>query len=271
MPPSIPTLPPTTATAVPWPRAAARSVAALVLREIAQAGGRTAGGYLWMLAAPVAGIALLSAAFAMVLHDPPLGTSFALFYASGLLPFRIYTEMQAATAAAPRLARGLLAYPAMAPIDTILARAILCAITQVVTAAAILWGLVVLTGAPGVPRPGPLVAAVALAAFLGLGAGILNAVAFDRFPAWQVVFSVLSRPLILVSGVIWLPGDLPAAARQLVLWNPLVHIVGLARSGLYPTYEADYATPAFVIFVALALCASGLAALRLHGRRFSEG
>jgi capsular polysaccharide transport system permease protein len=71
--------------------------------------------------------------------------------------------------------------------------------------------------------------------------------------------------------VIWLPGDLPAAAQKIVLWNPLVHIVGLARSGLYPTYRADYAAPGFVIAVALALCAVGLAALRLHGRRFSEG
>lgn len=256
---------------VAWPRAAVRAITALVLRDIAQAGGRTAGGYLWTLAAPVAAIALLSAAFSLVLHDPPLGTSFALFYASGLLPFRMYAEMQAAAAAGPRLARGLLAYPAMAPIDTILARAFLCAITQTVAALAILAGLMALAGAPTVPRPGLVLAAFALAAALGLGLGILNAVAFDRFPAWQVMFSVLSRPLLLVSGVIWLPGDLPAAAQKIVLWNPLVHIVGLARSGLYPAYQADYAAPGFVIAVALALSAAGLAALRLHGRRFSEG
>jgi len=246
-------------------------VAALVLREIAQAGGRSAGGYLWTVAAPVAAITLLSAAFSLVLHDPPLGTSFALFYASGLLPFRMYAELQAGVAAAPRLARGLLAYPALATIDTILARAFLGSLTQVVAAGAILYGLLALTGAPPVPRPGMLVAAFALAALLGFGLGVLNAVAFDRLPAWQTVFSVLSRPLILVSGVIWLPGDLPPAAQQIVLWNPLVHVVGLARFAIYPTYRADYADPVFVAFAGLALCAAGLAALRLHGRRFSEG
>lgn len=255
----------------PWPRVAVRSVAALILREIAQAGGRSAAGYLWTLVAPVAAIALLSVVLSLVLHDPPLGTSFALFYASGLLPFRMYTEMQAAAAAGPRLARDLLAYPAMAPIDTVLARAILCVATQTVAAAAILAGLLVLTGAPVVPRPAPLVAAFALAGLLGFGMGLLNAVAFDRFPGWQVAFGVLSRPLFLVSGVLWLPGDLPPAVRDVLLWNPLVHVAGLARSGLYSAYRADYAAPGFVAVVALALCAAGLAALRLHGRRFAEG
>jgi len=269
--PVFPTLPSPSPFAESWPRAAVRSVSALVLREIAQAGGRSAGGYLWTVAAPVGAIALLSLAFSLVLHDPPLGTSFALFYASGLLPFRMYAELQSTIAAAPRLARGLLAYPALAAIDTILARAILGALVQIVAAGAILAGLLVLTGAPPVPRPEALAAAFLLAACLGFGMGVLNAVAFDRFPAWQTVFSVLSRPLVLVSGVIWLPGDLPPAAREIVLWNPLVHVVGLARSGLYPTYRADYADPVFVDFTGLALCAAGLAALRLHGRRFSEG
>jgi capsular polysaccharide transport system permease protein len=242
-----------------------------MLREIAQSGGRLAGGYLWAVLAPVAAIGLLAVAFALVLRSPPIGTSFLLFYASGYLPFRIYGEVQAAAASAPRLARGLLAYPAVTPLDTILARTALATLAQVIAALVTLAAILAWTGATHVPRPGNVLAAGMLAMLLGLGAGTLNAVLFDRFALWQTVFGVLSRPLILISAVVWLPQDLPPAARDLILWNPLVHVVGLARSGLYPTYQAGYADPVFVLSIALGLMVLGLLALRLHGRRFTEG
>ncbi len=253
------------------PAGPVRSIVALVLREIARSGGRQAGGHLWAVIVPIATIALLAAAFALVLRSPPIGTSFLLFYASGYLPFRLYGEVQGAAAAAPRLARGLLAYPAVAPLDTILARVLLVGLTQVIAAILTLAAILVWTGAGDLPRPGSLVAAAVLAVLLGLGAGTMNAVLFDRYPLWQTVFSVLSRPLILVSAVIWLPQDLPAAAREMVLWNPLVHVVGLARAGVYPTYRGDYADPVYVGAIALGLMVLGLLLLRLHGRRFTEG
>jgi capsular polysaccharide transport system permease protein len=262
---------PATATYGIRPPGPARAIVALMLREVAQSGGRLAGGHLWSVVAPVAVVGLLAAAFALVLRSPPIGTSFLVFYASGYLPFRLYAEVQGAASSAPRLARGLLAYPAITPLDTILARGLLAILTHLIAGLIALGMILGWTGAGQVAHPGGIVAAAALAIMLGLGAGTLNAVLFDRFPLWQTVFAVLSRPLILVSAVVWLPQDLPPAARDMILWNPLVHIVGLARSGLYPTYRADYANPVFVASVALGLMVIGLLLLRLHGRRFTEG
>ena len=50
------------------------------------------------------------------------------------------------------------------------------------------------------------------------------------------------------------------------LWyNPLVHIIGIMRKGFYPTYDANYASPVYVLAIALSSLALGLLLLwRYH-------
>ena len=88
-------------TSLPLPRAPRRSpkrrfaslrtIAALILREMTTTYGRSPGGYLWAILEPVAGIALLTAIFAMSFRSPALGDSFPLFYATGMMPFMMFT------------------------------------------------------------------------------------------------------------------------------------------------------------------------------------
>lgn len=135
---------------VPFPRPAlarppSRAIVALVLREIATAQGRIAGGYLWSVAEPVAAVALLSAVFALALTAPPLGQDFALFYATGYLPFMLYMDLAQKTGVALRFSRPLLAYPAVSWIDAIIARFVLNLLTQLLVIAIMLGGLAVLS------------------------------------------------------------------------------------------------------------------------------
>ena len=53
--------------------------------------GRSYGGYVWAIAEPLGGILLLNIAFSLTLRHPPLGTNFALFYATGIIPFFLFT------------------------------------------------------------------------------------------------------------------------------------------------------------------------------------
>ena len=71
----------------------ARTVVALILREMATTYGRSAGGYIWAILEPVLGVALLSAVFSMALQHPGLGTNFPLFYATGFLPFAMFNDV----------------------------------------------------------------------------------------------------------------------------------------------------------------------------------
>ena len=63
-----------------------RVLFALVVREMSTRFGRSWGGYLWAIVEPVGGILLLTFIFSLALRKPPLGTNFALFYASGMVP-----------------------------------------------------------------------------------------------------------------------------------------------------------------------------------------
>ncbi|MEO0656736.1 MAG: sugar ABC transporter permease, partial [Pseudomonadota bacterium] len=71
--------------------ASLRSIIALMLREMATSYGRSPGGYLWAVLEPAAGIAILTLIFSFAFIGPPIGTSFPMFYATGMVPFLAYS------------------------------------------------------------------------------------------------------------------------------------------------------------------------------------
>ena len=75
-----------------------RVLFALVVREMSTKFGRSWGGYFWAIAEPVGGILLLTAAFSLAFRKPPLGTDFALFYASGIIPFFLFNHVTGSVA-----------------------------------------------------------------------------------------------------------------------------------------------------------------------------
>jgi capsular polysaccharide transport system permease protein len=246
--------------------ASLRAIAALALREMATSYGRSPGGYLWAVVEPVAGIALLSMVFALGFAAPPLGRNFVLFHATGLVPFLVYTTVSGRVALALLFSRSLLAYPAVTFADAILARFAITAATQILVAYLVFGGILLVFETQAVLSPGPIAASFALVALLALGVGTLNCWLFTRFPAWQTIWSILMRPLFLVSGVFFTLDQVPQPFRDWLWWNPLNHVVGLLRAGFYPGYRADYAEPLYVMAVALVPLILGLLMLRRDAR-----
>ncbi|MEN8657992.1 MAG: sugar ABC transporter permease, partial [Marivita sp.] len=128
--------------------------------------GRVPGGYLWAVAEPLAGIALLSAIFAIGFHAPALGISFPLFYATGLLPFLAFSDITGKLAQALNFSRPLFAYPAVSVFDAILARFILAVLTQLAVASLLLAGILFLSETRATPDLAVLVQAAGLLAVL---------------------------------------------------------------------------------------------------------
>lgn len=246
--------------------AAVRATAALVLREMATAHGRVPGGYLWAVAEPVAAVALLAGIFAMAFDQPPLGRDFALFYASGYLPFMLYGDLAQKIGVALRFSRPLLGYPAVTWGDAIAARFVLNTLTHLVIAVLVLGGCLWLAGGPVLVMPGPLALGFGLAALLGLGIGALNAFLFEAAPIWERIWAILNRPLFILSGVLFLPDAVPRPHSGWLEWNPLVHVIAVARAGLYPTYRPDWTAPGFVLGLAALCGVAGLWALHRRAR-----
>lgn len=254
MPNPLPDLPPATRAGP----ATGPTVLALILREMATTYGRSPGGYLWAVVEPVAGIALLTFIFTLAFSAPPLGQNFPLFYATGFLIYTAYLNISNKITVAIRFSKPLLFYPAVRFTDPLAARFILNAMTEWVVAATVLGGIVVVFALDTGFDYLILSMAFALALGLGLGIGTLNCALVSLFPVWERVWAILNRPLFIVSTVFFIFEAVPQPFRDLLWFNPLVHVVGLARRAIYPSYDAGYVSVAYVAGLAGVTCLLGL-------------
>jgi capsular polysaccharide transport system permease protein len=242
--------------------ASLRCIVALMLREMATTYGRSPGGYLWILLEPIAGIAILTVGISLVFHKPPIGVSFELFYATGMLPFLLFTTVCNRVSGSITFSRPLLLYPAVTHVDAILARFAVNLLACLLVFVIVTVGILLLFETRAILDFARIGESLALAALFALCLGTLNAYLFLRFHVWQVFWSIISRPLLLVSGVMFTYEHLPERLQAILWYNPLMHVVGLMRAGFYPSYDAGYTSALYVVGVSLALLAAGLLLLR---------
>ncbi|MEL7467287.1 MAG: ABC transporter permease [Pseudomonadota bacterium] len=244
-----------------------RVLHALIVREMITRYGRSALGYVWAVLEPAGVILLLTLLFEQIAHAPPYGKSFALFYATGYLGFHWVLDISNVCSRSIHVNRPLLSFPSVTALDTILARFILQLLTAIAVAGLILGVIFIASGEPFRPRAPDLLLAFTLAALLGLGIGSVNAWAFAISRGWEVAWGVISRPLLLVSCVFYSFESLPREAQDVLWFNPVVHVVGLLRGGVYPVYDGGHLVPLFPFAVALSLIVIGLVSLRMARAR----
>jgi len=249
-----------------------RAVAALMLREMATRYGRSPGGYVWALLEPLGAIAILALGFSLIIRAPGLGNSFLLFYATGFMPFILYQDLSNHVARAVQFSRALLYYPVVTWVDALVARFVLNTLTGILVAGIVLGAITMLTDTRMTVDLAPILEAMSLAILLGGGIGVLNCALMGLFPVWMQVWSILSRPLFLVSGVFFLYEDMPGTVQAILWWNPLIHVVGIMREGFYVTYEASYASPLFVALTGLVSLFFGVVLMgRFHRQILQNG
>lgn len=236
---------------------ALRVILALMLREMSTRYGQSAGGYLWAVVEPFGAIFILAAGYGMILSAPPLGVSHILFLASGFLPFSLFQSMQLTVARSLIFSRPLLNYPVVGWCHAVVARGLLNGLTGLLIAAIVLGVVLGISTARATPDAQLILAALGLSLVLGAGVGVLNAALIGLWPVWEQIWSVATRPLFFVSAVFFLPETLPNWAQDILWFNPLIHVVGLMRDGLYGFYSPAitplYACAAGVIPLAVGL------------------
>lgn len=251
--------------------ASLRAIAALMLREMSTRYGRTPGGYVWAILEPLGMIIVLGFAFSLIASAPALGTSFLLFKATGFMVLQIFTVLGGQVGNALTFSKPLLKYPRVTWMDAILARFLLNTTVVFMSTFLILSGIFFYEGLTIMISWGLVLLAVFLTAAFGLGVGCLNAYMFMRFPAWQQIWSILTRPLFIISGVLILYEDFPPIGQEYLWYNPLLHLTGLMRVGFYPMYRPDYISVVFVGFCTLVPMMLGLLLLQRYHRQLLEG
>lgn len=249
----------------------ARVLHALMLREMVTRYGVSRLGYLWALLEPVGFITLLSLLFSQIAHAPPIGNSFPLFYATGFIGFHWFHDISTVVAKSAYVNRPLFTFPAVTPLDTVIARFCLQALTGLAVAVVIFFGILTFTPGQTGMSPLPLLQGFALAATLGLALGLFNVWATAISKTWELIWSLVSRPLLLISCVFYTFWSVPLLAREVLWYNPLIHVVGLIRAGFYPAYDASHVQPGYVLAISGGLTLIGLIGLRLAPTRIMSG
>lgn len=240
-----------------------RATMALMLREMETSYGRSPGGYLWAILEPVGAITLFTLVIALGLRlkSPSIGNNFMLFYATGFLPYMLFMQTNTRISRCLRYSRQLLKYPRVTFIDAIAARFIVYLITHLMVFYTLMIGIHLLFDLDAHLDFPAIGLAIAMAATLGLGVGCLNCFLISYIPIWENLWTIVTRPLLLLSTVIYTFEEVPWQFQDYVWYNPLVQIIGLMRRGFYPSYDAAYVSPVYVFGFALAPMALGLVLL----------
>lgn len=244
-----------------------RVVCALILRETRVAFGTAQLGYLWAIANPVFGTAILVLVFSFISRHPPIGTSFALFFATGLLPFEFYKKLTSSLMSVFSANRGLLTYPLVKEGDVVYARFLLITATFLFIMA-IFFSCLVLLGLATWPADlAKVLAAIGATALLGLGGGVCNAVFIGLWKTWAQVEAIISRPMFFISGIFFIPTVFPPHIRDVLAWNPVLHCIEWFREGYYGSYESVVLDRSYVFTWILCLLLVGFGGERLYRKK----
>lgn len=248
------------------PFATFRSVFALMLREMSTSYGRSPGGYIWAILEPVGGIALLTAVFSVGFRNPPLGTSFPLFYATGILPFLMYSDIAGKLSQVLNFSRALLEYPRVTFVDALIARFLLSIMTQFMVHFLVMGAILVFFAGDVTIDVGKVILAYMMIIALGVGVGTLNSFLVVAYPVWQSIWAVMNRPIFLISCMFFLFETIPQPYQDFLWYNPLVHPMGAMRDAFYPYYNPTYVSVAFPMLVSAILLLIGLFLLNRYHR-----
>lgn len=210
-----------------------RIVSAFIIREMATRYGRSPGGYVWAFLEPVAYVVILSTVFEAFARVPALGESFPLFFATGYIPFSMYNGMAAYLSSTITANKNLLQYPNVAQIDPVVARVVLQAFTSIIVAVVILFITENIETHPHKIFWYALFESVICAWMLAIGISLTNIVLFERIPIYEKIFGIIMRPLFMLSGVFYVPSDMPHPFKEVLLANPVTQIIIRFREGFY--------------------------------------
>lgn len=243
-----------------------RSILALMMREMETTYGRSPGGYFWAILQPVATISLMSVVFSLAFRNPSIGTNYPIFYATGVLPFGIYSKTARKVAGALSFSSQLLQYPGVRYMDAITARFVLNIMTDLVVFYVVMASIHYMYDLRAILDVSAILISLTMAAALGLGIGCLNCVLLSMFPVWKQFWGVVTTPLFILSTVLFTFEQVPVIYQKYLWFNPLIHIVGLMRRGFFPTYDATYVSVPYVFGVALVTLVFGLVFLKRYHR-----
>ncbi len=238
---------------------------ALLKREVSTRFGEYKLGFFWMLMEPLMGVIVIGIIIGSIAQRTVPEIPYPFFLLNGMLLIRLLTGSMNAGINAIGSNQGLLVYPTVRPLDTFLARFIFELLTTVFSfilfcIIGVWMGISISLASLDI-----LLASYLLTWMIGCGLGLIFGVASAYYKESEKVVLILQRPLLFISAVLFPLSAVPTSAKEILLYNPLVHTIELSRKTLFPFYHADGANLEYPLVVAIVVLSIGLTLF--HGNR----
>lgn len=244
-------------------------VYAVLLRETKTRFGSHRLGYLWAIVHPLLWIGMFALLYRAVGRALPPGTSQIAFLATGIVPFTLFRETASRCMSAIDGNRGLLFYPLVRPLDLVIARVVLEFVTQLIVLTLLLCASAFIDDTLQVHDLLRTLSGLVLAAGLGASLGLVCCGLSVYSRVVEQLFPAVVRPLFWVSAVFHPVASMPTGIRELLLLNPVTHVVEMVRDGWFPGYAAQHVDVWYVAIWVLVLSFFGLT-LERTARRHLE-
>jgi capsular polysaccharide transport system permease protein len=211
---------------------------ALLMREALRRLFPSRGAWAWLLVEPLFHAAYLTLIYTLIKVRAVGGIDTVVWLLSGLMGFFLFSRTAAQVGSALTANRPLFTYRQVKPFDTLFVRAVLEGAVMVVIVGSIFFGASLFGHVFAPDAPLTVFMAFFSAWLIGFGWGVIVAIINDLVPELGNLLDLLTRPLYLISGVIFPLSVLPQQMREWLMINPLAHVLENIRLGFASHYHA---------------------------------
>jgi capsular polysaccharide transport system permease protein len=192
----------------------------------------------WIILDPIVQIVFMLLMFSIIRMKTVGGIDTSIWLMVGILSYNTFKGTMNSGKNAVKANQILFTYRQIKPIDTVLVKAAMEFLLKILVAF-ILFSGVALFGIDVLPEnPLTVLEAVFGLWLIGLGSALILSVVEHLVPETAKITTLVMMPLYMCSGVIFPISAIPAAYRDWLVFNPLVHGVEAARLGFAPYYHA---------------------------------
>lgn len=239
-----------------------RVLVALMLRDIKTRWG-SSFGFLLTAIWPITHILVLIAIYVSLGRIAPYGESSVLWFSISMIPFIIFSYVSRFIVYGIISNKSLLVFPVIKVTDILFSR-MLIEVVNIAFVIVLLCGILWFQDVDFMPFDMKNAAfALGASLLLGLGAGILNALTAALFHMWVTGYALLTILVWMTSGVLFVPNALPAYLRDILYYQPVVHLVEWMREAYYPGYNSLILDKVYVLGWGVVLIGYGLLVERL--------
>lgn len=236
---------------------------ALLLREALTRLFKGRASWFWLVAEPLAHIAILSFLFTVIRQRTIANMESELWLVLGLVGFFSFRRTAGQGGAGIASNRSLFVYRQITPVDAILVRSLIEILLMVIVAIIAFIGIG-MYGLDIIPHDPLLVLSAWSGVWLfGVGFGLVLSVFNELLPEIGSILKLLMRPLYLMSGVLIPISIIPEPYQSYLMYNPIANGLEGMRSGFSPFYhEVPSTSVSYLHFCSLCLLVTGFLAHR---------